>query len=71
MNIYRFVARETVGKFFPSLNLISFSQTEEEILQRAKNKMVLDHLVIQSMNESVSSSQTPNKGKPNLEAKVL
>jgi chromodomain-helicase-DNA-binding protein 1 len=37
VNIYRLITKGTV---------------EEDILQRAKNKMVLDHLVIQTMGDS-------------------
>jgi chromodomain-helicase-DNA-binding protein 1 len=34
---------------------------EEDILQRAKNKMVLDHLVIQTMGGKNSKSQSSNQ----------
>ncbi|EGG17186.1 chromo domain-containing protein [Cavenderia fasciculata] len=43
VNIYRLVTKKTV---------------EEDILERAKQKMVLDHLVIQSMDTKSSSSKS-------------
>eukprot|EP01127_Copromyxa_protea_P013904 TRINITY_DN378_c0_g1_i1.p1 TRINITY_DN378_c0_g1~~TRINITY_DN378_c0_g1_i1.p1 ORF type:complete len:1789 (-),score=447.06 TRINITY_DN378_c0_g1_i1:34-4668(-) len=46
VNIYRFIAKGTV---------------EEDILERAKKKMVLDHLVIQRLgNKSIKTQQTKN-----------
>ena len=47
MNIYRFVSKNTV---------------EEEILERAKRKLVLDHLVIQSLgNKNIETQQAQSK----------
>ncbi len=40
--------------------LITKGTVEEDILQRAKNKMVLDHLVIQTMGDS-AARQLQNK----------
>jgi superfamily II DNA/RNA helicase len=49
VNIYRFVSKSTV---------------EEDILERAKKKMVLDHLVIQRMNTSGRVMLEGADGKP-------
>eukprot|EP01114_Cavostelium_apophysatum_P010624 TRINITY_DN2458_c0_g1_i1.p1 TRINITY_DN2458_c0_g1~~TRINITY_DN2458_c0_g1_i1.p1 ORF type:complete len:1441 (+),score=525.32 TRINITY_DN2458_c0_g1_i1:182-4504(+) len=46
VNIYRFVTKSTV---------------EESILQRAKDKMVLDHLIIQTMGENNRESNTKSQ----------
>ena len=35
--------------------LVASSSVDEDIIQRAKNKMVLDHLVIQSMDTTGKS----------------
>ncbi|EFA77354.1 chromo domain-containing protein [Heterostelium album PN500] len=45
VNIYRLVSKSTI---------------EEEILERAKQKMVLDHLVIQSMEKSSTKTTSSN-----------
>eukprot|EP00466_Bigelowiella_natans_P016680 jgi/Bigna1/40547/e_gw1.44.10.1 len=50
VNIYRFVTKETV---------------EEKILERAKKKMILDHLVIQQMDTSGRLRVSNNKRKTN------
>ncbi|EDQ91793.1 uncharacterized protein MONBRDRAFT_689, partial [Monosiga brevicollis MX1] len=59
VNIYRLVSKSTV---------------EEDILQRAKQKMVLDHLVIQRMDTTGSSllpSQSAKSNRPTYSANEL
>ena len=56
VNIYRFVTKDTV---------------EEDILQRAKNKMVLDHLVIQSMGDASIRPTTKENFKREELAAIL
>lgn len=46
MNIYRLVTKNSV---------------EEDIIERAKRKMVLDHLVIQRMDTTGRTVMQPNK----------
>ena len=41
---------------------MSSSSVDEDIIQRAKNKMVLDHLVIQ--NKDTSGKSVVGQGKP-------
>lgn len=53
MNIYRFIMAGTV---------------EEDILERAKKKMVLDHLVIQRLgNKNKESKKDPNAPNANAD----
>eukprot|EP00198_Chlamydomonas_reinhardtii_P013917 XP_001703254.1 chromodomain-helicase-DNA-binding protein [Chlamydomonas reinhardtii] len=56
VNIYRFVTSGSV---------------EEDILERAKRKMVLDHLVIQRMDTSGRTILDPSAGKAGASAKQL
>ena len=56
VNIYRLVTRGSV---------------EEDILERAKRKMVLDHLVIQTMDNKGRSRVNLRGGRPDLSANEL
>ena len=45
--------------------LVASSSVDEDIIQRAKNKMVLDHLVIQNMDTTGKTVVSGKKGKNN------
>merc|ERR1711937_696948 len=54
--------------------LVASSSVDEDIIQRAKNKMVLDHLVIQNMDttgKTVLAGKSNKKGEANYSKEEL